>query len=100
MLLGTYAVLGLWLLSRPMLGELQRLAGWIVPLPPWSSDPFWLAFAPYWSPATVTGGDYAWFLTVTVAISALLATLATAGYDRFALAIQVPRVHLASTFFD
>ena len=61
-----------------MLGELQRLAGRTVPLPPWSSDPFWLAFAPYWSPATVTGSDYAWFLTVTVAISALLATLATA----------------------
>jgi ABC-type transport system involved in multi-copper enzyme maturation permease subunit len=39
-LLGTYAFLGLWLLSRPMFDELQRLLGSSLPPPSRTADPF------------------------------------------------------------
>jgi len=74
-LLGTYAVWGLWLLGRPMLTQLGRFVGWSVPLPTRTADPFLLAFAPYWSPASVSWSDYLWFLGVTSAISAMLTAL-------------------------
>jgi ABC-type transport system involved in multi-copper enzyme maturation permease subunit len=74
-LLGTYAVLGLWLLCRPM----AKMIGSVIPgftwAPPPALDPFWLAFAPYWAPGAVDWGHYAWFLGVTAALSALLAGL-------------------------
>jgi ABC-type transport system involved in multi-copper enzyme maturation permease subunit len=75
-LLGTYAVWGLWLLGRPMLAELGRISGWALPLPTRSADPFWLAFAPYMAPATVTWVEFAWFFAVTAALSALLIGIA------------------------
>jgi ABC-type transport system involved in multi-copper enzyme maturation permease subunit len=75
-LLGTYAVLGLWLLCRPMaktIGSVFPLATWV---PPRAIDPFWLAFAPYWAPGAVDWGDYASFLGVATALSVLLVGLA------------------------
>jgi ABC-type transport system involved in multi-copper enzyme maturation permease subunit len=75
-LLGTYAVWGLWLLSRPMLAELSRIAGLTIPPLPGSIDPFWLAFAPYWSPGSVTWSEYAWFLGGILALSIALVSLA------------------------
>jgi ABC-type transport system involved in multi-copper enzyme maturation permease subunit len=39
-LVGTYAVWGLWLLSRPMFIELGRAFGWSLPIPPQWVDPY------------------------------------------------------------
>ncbi|MEJ7637192.1 MAG: hypothetical protein WKF75_04170 [Singulisphaera sp.] len=75
-LLGTYAVWGLWLLGRPMLsmfGGFYGLSPWV---PPRTSDPFMLAFAPYLWPGSVGWGDYLLFLGVTWSLSAALTALA------------------------
>jgi ABC-type transport system involved in multi-copper enzyme maturation permease subunit len=75
-LLGTYAVFGLWLLGRTMITQFGGAVGASLPVPPRLSDPFALAFAPYWWPGTVGWGDYLTFLAVTLALSAGLAALA------------------------
>jgi ABC-type transport system involved in multi-copper enzyme maturation permease subunit len=75
-LLGTYAVWGLWLLARPMIGELGRAFAWNLPLPSQATDPYRLAFAPYWSPGSVSWAHYAWFLGTTSALSVLLVGVA------------------------
>jgi ABC-type transport system involved in multi-copper enzyme maturation permease subunit len=75
-LLGTYAVWGLWLLARPMIGELGRAFAWNLPLPSQTTDPYRLAFAPYWSPGSVSWAHYAWFLGITSALSVLLVGVA------------------------
>jgi hypothetical protein len=46
------------------------------PAPPKTSEPFFLALAPYWSPGKVGWGDYVLFLAVTVSIAALLTGVA------------------------
>ncbi len=71
-LLGTYAVWGLWLLWRPIVGVARQWFPGLIAPPPLAADPFWLAFAPYWAPSAVTWDDYAWFLGVTAGISAIL----------------------------
>jgi ABC-type transport system involved in multi-copper enzyme maturation permease subunit len=71
-LLGTYAVWALWLLGAPMIHQLNQATGWTMAVPPWTTDPFALAFAPYWWPGTVGPADYLCFLGTTWAISAFL----------------------------
>jgi ABC-type transport system involved in multi-copper enzyme maturation permease subunit len=75
-LLCTYAVLFLWLLAGPMIKLLASTIGWPWPAPPLSSEPFFLALAPYWSPGKVGWVDYVLFLAVTVSIAALLTGVA------------------------
>ncbi len=76
-ILGTYAVWGLWLLWTPIIsivGALFPQAFFFVP--PRSADPFWLSFAPYRAPRLVAWQDYASFLEVTLAVSAMLVAIA------------------------
>jgi ABC-type transport system involved in multi-copper enzyme maturation permease subunit len=75
-LLGTYAVWGLWLMWRPIVGALRQWFPVWIPSPHPLADPFRLAFAPYWTPSLASWDDYAWFLGVTVGISVLLVGLA------------------------
>ena len=76
-ILATYAVWGLWLLWRPISSIGRALfpqAGFLPP--PFSANPFWLAFAPYQAPRSVAWQDYASFLEVTLALSAMLLAIA------------------------
>ncbi len=75
-LLWTYAVWGLWMLAEPISQLLGAIPGWPYPALPSTSNPFVLAFAPYFSPDTVGWTDYVWFLGGTCAISALLIAVA------------------------
>jgi ABC-type transport system involved in multi-copper enzyme maturation permease subunit len=75
-LLATYAVLGVWLLCPYMVPALSRMLGAGLPIPPTYTDPYLLSFAPYWSPGSVSWGDYFWFLGVTSAVSVALAGVA------------------------
>jgi ABC-type transport system involved in multi-copper enzyme maturation permease subunit len=75
-LLLTYSVLFLWLLAGPMIDLLASTIGWPWLAPPRSSEPFFLALAPYWSPGRVGWEDYLLFLVVTCSISAVLAGVA------------------------
>ena len=75
-LLGTYSVWGLWLVGRPFLAMVNGAFGWSFSLPPRIADPYFLAFAPYWNPASVSFDDYVWFLVITAGISAVLAIVA------------------------
>ncbi len=75
-LLATYAVWGVWLLGRPMLGEINRSTGFWIEVFRWDADPYGLAFAAYWR-----HGDWALpldvaFLAATLGISAVLVLLA------------------------
>ena len=76
-ILGTYAVWGLWLLWTPISSIVRALfpKAFFFP-PPFSADPFWLAFAPYRAPRLVAWQDYASFLEVTLALSAMLVAIA------------------------
>ena len=74
-LLGTYAVWGLWLLGRPFARHVNSAYGWSLSVPPMIADPYALAFAPYWSPGTVSWGDYLGFLSVSWGVAAVLAVL-------------------------
>jgi len=71
-LMCTYAVWCLWLLAGPMIRLLASTVGWPWMSPPWKSEPFSLAMAPYWWPGSVGWSDYLLFLAVTCLISALL----------------------------
>jgi ABC-type transport system involved in multi-copper enzyme maturation permease subunit len=76
-ILGTYAVWVVWLLWSPIIS----IVGTLLPqafslVPPHSADPFWLAFAPYRAPRLVAWQDYASFLEVTLALSAMLVAMA------------------------
>lgn len=77
-LLLAYTILLFWVLGGPLMFLLRwglRL-GW--KLPDWftSSNPFWLAFAPYARPGSTDFTDVAIFLAATLALSALLAVVA------------------------
>ena len=76
-ILGTYAVWGLWLLWTPISSIVRALFpnAFFFP-PPFSADPFGLAFAPYRVPRLVAWQDYASFLGVTLALSAMLVAIA------------------------
>jgi hypothetical protein len=75
-LLATYAVLGLWLLSTPILDEINRATGLSLTAPSLKTDPFRLAFAPYAWPGTVSWEDDLVFLAGALGISGFLALLA------------------------
>jgi ABC-type transport system involved in multi-copper enzyme maturation permease subunit len=75
-LLATYAVWGLWLIGRPFLKLMNQAYGWSLPVPTEIADPYSLAFMPYWSPASVTFGDYARFLAISIGIACLLTAVA------------------------
>jgi ABC-type transport system involved in multi-copper enzyme maturation permease subunit len=77
-LLLTYAVWLLWLLSRPIFGMLSWSMGWSMTPPPQTADPFYLVLAPCWYPKSAGWSDYIWYLAVTCAVSALLIVLAIA----------------------
>jgi ABC-type transport system involved in multi-copper enzyme maturation permease subunit len=84
-LLATYAVWGLWLLGPSMIEQVNGASGWSLAVPPSSSDPYRLAFAPYWWPGTVDWRDYLGFLVATWGISAVLAALAVRCVRRVCL---------------
>jgi ABC-type transport system involved in multi-copper enzyme maturation permease subunit len=75
-LLATYAVWGFWLLGTPMLQQISRSTGLALDWLPPSSDPFQLAFAPYWRPGSVGCEDYLVFLAATWVTSAVLVAFA------------------------
>jgi ABC-type transport system involved in multi-copper enzyme maturation permease subunit len=72
-LMGTYAVWSLWLLAGPMFDLVASRVGPVWGKPLRTTDPFFLALAPYWWPGSVTANDYVWFLGTTVSLSILLA---------------------------
>jgi ABC-type transport system involved in multi-copper enzyme maturation permease subunit len=71
-LLCTYAIWLLWLLAGPMTGMLASTIGWTWFTVPRSSEPYFLALAPYWWPGSVGWSDYLQFLGVTCSIAAVL----------------------------
>jgi ABC-type transport system involved in multi-copper enzyme maturation permease subunit len=75
-LLATYAVWGFWLLGTPMLQQISRSTGLALDWLPPSSDPFQLAFAPYWRPGSVGWNDYMAFLAATWGTSVVLVAFA------------------------
>lgn len=94
-LLGTYAVWGLWLLAVPILTRLNGVTGLSLPVPPRESDPFYLAFAPYWYPGRVGWNEYLGFLGATWAASALIAAAAVVRLRPVALRDGGPRPGLS-----
>lgn len=74
-LLGTYAVWGLWLVGRPFITLVNSAYGWSLTIPPRIADPYFLAFAPYWRPGTVSLNDYLGFLGLTSGIATVLAVV-------------------------
>ncbi len=73
----TYAVWGLWLLWTPIVSIVGALFPQVFFLmPPRSADPFWLAFAPHRTPRLVSWQDFASFLEVMLAVSAMLVAMA------------------------
>lgn len=77
-LLGTYAIIALWLLAVPMWRGLAGTLPVTIPFPAWivDSNPFLLPFAAYTRPGSVTWADYQDFLCVMLALSAALALVA------------------------
>ncbi len=75
-LLGTYAVWAIWLMGRPFVALLNQSYGLALALPPRIADPYLMAFSPYWSPNSVSRGDYLGFLAITTGIAVLLAVVA------------------------
>jgi ABC-type transport system involved in multi-copper enzyme maturation permease subunit len=75
-LLATFAVLAIWLLSIPIWEFFTWLRG-LPPLPTWAlwTNPYILAFAPYARPGLVDFGTFLGFLAGTLAVSAALAAL-------------------------
>ncbi len=78
-LIVTYALLLFWVLGGPALFLLRMAWSVTWSLPTWftATNPYWLAFAPYWWPGTVSLGTDAWFLLATLAISTVLAGVST-----------------------
>ncbi|WZO96269.1 ABC transporter permease [Isosphaeraceae bacterium EP7] len=89
-LLGTYAVWGIWLAGRPFLGLLNSAFGLSLAVPPRLVDPYYLAFAPYWSPGTVSLGEYGLFLAATTGVACVLVAVAV-----FRLRAVCTRVNVA-----
>ncbi len=91
-LMATYSVWGLWLLGPPMLGQIARMSGLPLYIPPATVDPFQLAFAPYWRPNSVDPEDYIAFLAGTWGISAVLVLLAVWTMRRVCTRDPKPKV--------
>lgn len=75
-LLGTYAVWGVWLLGRPYITLMNNAFGSSLTFPSMIADPYFLAFAPYFSPTTVAFGDYIAFLAITAGAASVLTVVA------------------------
>ena len=90
-LLGTYAVWGIWLVGRPFVGLMNSSYGLSLPFPSRFTDPYFLAFAPYWYPNSIAMADYAWFLTITLGASGLLAGLALLRLRAVCTRVVVPK---------
>jgi ABC-type transport system involved in multi-copper enzyme maturation permease subunit len=75
-----YVLLLVWALGGPALWAWRAASGSGWTLPEWftSSNPFWLAFAPYAAPGTVGIADYALFTLGTLSTAAALAALSVA----------------------
>lgn len=94
-LLATYALLCLWLMAIPIAYGLDYRGGrgwwgapdWLV-----MTNPFFLAFLPYLQPGTENLSGGAVFLVVCLAISAVLAAVATAKLRPVAANPRIPRV--------
>ena len=91
LLMGTYAVWALWLLSDAMISLVSGTTGWSLAKPARAADPFFLALAPYWWPNSVAFSDYLWFLAVTLSISAVLAGIAVLRLRPVCLREKVPK---------
>jgi ABC-type transport system involved in multi-copper enzyme maturation permease subunit len=86
-MLSTYAVLAIWLLV--LMGWRILPSGWGTgPPPAWleKSNPFWLAFAPYARPNSISFSDYLLFLAGCGGFAAGLTLLATLTLRRAAMA--------------
>jgi ABC-type transport system involved in multi-copper enzyme maturation permease subunit len=75
-ILATYAVWFVWLFWTPISAFVRALfpQAFFLP-PPLSAHPFKLAFAPYLAPTLVAWQDYASFLEMTLALSAILVAM-------------------------
>jgi ABC-type transport system involved in multi-copper enzyme maturation permease subunit len=71
-LVATYAVWGIWLLAGPFLNLINNAFGSSLSLPAAITDPYHLAFAPYYAPGTVSLANFVAFLVVTTIIALAL----------------------------
>ena len=78
-LLATYSVLAVLLLALPAWNMFSRIGPTPPTTPAWleKSNPFWLAFAPYLRPQSVTLDDYLLFLGGCAGLTAVFTLLAT-----------------------
>ncbi len=90
-LLGTYTVYALWLLTRPGLILLKQGYGVALDLPPLMTDPYRLAFAPYWNPSSVGVSDYLGFLGLTLSLAAVLTLVAVVRLRVVCTRSEAPR---------
>jgi ABC-type transport system involved in multi-copper enzyme maturation permease subunit len=79
-LLATYAVLLVWLLAYPVASAFSWGLAWS-----WKLDPFQLALAPYTEPGSVDWTDFAIFLGVTLAGSAVLVAISVKKFRAVAV---------------
>jgi ABC-type transport system involved in multi-copper enzyme maturation permease subunit len=79
-LLVTYMIWLLVLLARPLYDNAGTFLALWGPAPPWVDllDPYWVTYAPYWSPGTTSWREPTLFLGGAVVASALLTILAGA----------------------
>jgi ABC-type transport system involved in multi-copper enzyme maturation permease subunit len=90
-LLGTYAVLGIWLIGRHFVAYLNNVFGLSLVVPPQIADPYYLAFAPYQYPGSVSAGDYAGFLAITTCIAAVLAVVTVIRFRAICTRVDVAK---------
>lgn len=78
-LLGTFAILGLWLLAGQLWYQFLTIALGMSGRPQWIEDfnPFYLAFAAYRRPGATLWSEYRNYFAVCSGLSVLLAALAT-----------------------
>ncbi|MHC5537901.1 ABC transporter permease [Singulisphaera rosea] len=75
-LLATYAVWGIWLVSRSFVNLVNGAFGWSLAVVPAIADPYYLTFAPYWSPGRVSIYDDLWFLAVALMVATVVVIVA------------------------
>ncbi|WP_406696231.1 hypothetical protein V5E97_35110 [Singulisphaera sp. Ch08] len=90
-MLGTYAIWGIWLVGRPFVTLVNNAYGWSLAVPPSVADPYYLAFAPYLFPGTVSFSDYLWFLAITTGAAAMLVALTISRLRAVCTRVNVPR---------
>lgn len=93
-LLATYSVLGLWLLATPLahgIGFRGRGGRWSAPEWIEWSDPFLLAFRPFWYQGSSNFWASVIFAVVTIAISSVLVTIAILRVRAVAANLKGPK---------